>query len=167
MLEYIIMGFLSRGEKTGYDIKQEMSQSTAYFYEASYGSIYPILKKLVEKDYANVRESIEKGKFKKAYSLTELGRTSLMRWLLESPRIIESEMLVRMHFYHLLTVEQIIPLVRYYITGAERIKNELDLMDSEWGEKNPIYKGTLLYGRDYYQFQADWFRGYLKQITEQ
>ncbi|WP_236880832.1 PadR family transcriptional regulator [Clostridioides difficile] len=49
MLEYIILGFLMEKELSGYDLKQIMSESTSYFFDASFGSIYPALKRLETK----------------------------------------------------------------------------------------------------------------------
>ena len=49
MLEYIILGFLMGCAASGYDLKQYMAESTSYFFDASYGSIYPALKRLEEK----------------------------------------------------------------------------------------------------------------------
>ena len=46
MLEYIILGFLMGCAASGYDLKQYMAESTSYFFYASYGSIYPALKRL-------------------------------------------------------------------------------------------------------------------------
>ena len=70
MLEYIILGFLMRRKATGYDLKQYMAESTSYFFDASYGSIYPALKRLEEKKFLCSEEQVTGGKFKKLYSVT-------------------------------------------------------------------------------------------------
>ncbi|MDQ2700516.1 MAG: PadR family transcriptional regulator, partial [Actinomycetota bacterium] len=44
----VILGFLSEGEKSGYDIKSQVDTSTRFFWTASYGQIYPELKRLKE-----------------------------------------------------------------------------------------------------------------------
>ncbi|WP_088185748.1 PadR family transcriptional regulator [Desulfosporosinus sp. FKA] len=51
MTEYILLGFLMQNSMTGYDIKQHMSMSTSYFIDASFGSIYPALKRLEQKGF--------------------------------------------------------------------------------------------------------------------
>lgn len=51
MLEYIILGFLLSKDLTGYDLKQRMAKSTSFFFDASFGSIYPALKRLEAKKY--------------------------------------------------------------------------------------------------------------------
>lgn len=45
MLIYVILGFLCEKDMTGYEIKQKMTLSTSNFIDASFGSIYPMLKK--------------------------------------------------------------------------------------------------------------------------
>lgn len=45
MLIYVILGFLCEKDMTGYEIKQKMTISTSNFIDASFGSIYPMLKK--------------------------------------------------------------------------------------------------------------------------
>ena len=62
MLEYIILGFLMRRKATGYDLKQYMAESTSYFFDASYGSIYPALKRLEEKKFLCSEEQVTGGK---------------------------------------------------------------------------------------------------------
>ena len=42
----VILGFLSGEEMSGYDIKTRVDESTRFFWAASYGQIYPELKRL-------------------------------------------------------------------------------------------------------------------------
>lgn len=165
MLDYIILGFLYKNNMTGYDIKQSMARSTAYFYEASFGSIYPILKKLQEKGWTYLTESVEKGKLKKLYGTTELGQRVFLEWLLKEPTGNDGEMLVRLHFYHLLEKTTVEKLIHHYLNEIAKVQKMLDQMDAEWKEVAAIEKATLQYGRDYYQFQVQWFRKFLATLT--
>ena len=81
MTEYILLGFLMERNMTGYDMKQYMSKSTSYFMDASFGSIYPSLKRLVQKNLICLEEIVENGKLKKVYYITEQGRKEFMTWL--------------------------------------------------------------------------------------
>ena len=49
MLDYIILGMVLNEDLTGYDIKKFIENGIGVFYKASYGSLYPALKKLTEK----------------------------------------------------------------------------------------------------------------------
>src|SRR6185503_7490036 len=42
----VILGLLAWGPRTGYEIKQVTDQSTRFFWGASYGQIYPELRRL-------------------------------------------------------------------------------------------------------------------------
>ncbi len=81
MLEYIILGFLMEKELSGYDLKQIMSESTSYFFDASFGSIYPALKRLETKGYIHYHEVIDGSKLKKLYSITNTGKEVFLEWL--------------------------------------------------------------------------------------
>ena len=42
----VVLGMIALGERTGYDIKRTVEKSTAFFWGASYGQIYPELERL-------------------------------------------------------------------------------------------------------------------------
>ena len=45
---YVILGMVSRTPHSGYEIKALVDNSTRFFWAASYGQIYPELKRLAE-----------------------------------------------------------------------------------------------------------------------
>jgi len=78
----VILGMIALGKRTGYDIKQLVDSSTRYFWAASYGQIYPILKRLAAEGLAERRRETQRGKpDRHVYSLTAKGREELARWL--------------------------------------------------------------------------------------
>ena len=81
MIDYVILGFLSHDDLTGYEIKKRMDTSLKYFWGASYGSIYPTLSDLVKRGLANKRDGAENNRNKIIYSITEEGRCYLKNWL--------------------------------------------------------------------------------------
>ncbi|MGO0861788.1 PadR family transcriptional regulator [Clostridioides difficile] len=107
MLEYIILGFLMEKELSGYDLKQRMSTSTSYFFDASFGSIYPALKRLEEKGYIYYREVIDGGKLKKLYSITDIGKSYFLEWLEKPIKFSKTKQdhLVNIFFYEYLPKE--------------------------------------------------------------
>lgn len=86
-IKTLCLGILSLGEATGYEIKKMVAEgSFSFFSEASYGSIYPALGKLMEEGYVNCRElPQDKRPDKKVYSLTEKGRSELTKALRKDP----------------------------------------------------------------------------------
>ncbi len=83
-LKYTLLGFLSCGPMTGYDLKKHMDNSTQFFWHAKLSQIYPTLKKLAEKGLVEATVIPQEGKpDKKIYLITEAGRATLMDWLAE------------------------------------------------------------------------------------
>lgn len=97
----IILGILTEKPATGYEIKEKFSSIFNNFYNASFGSIYPILHKLTDAGKV-VFEIVEQtGKpNKKIYSITESGRQAFAEYLQTpvEPRKIKSDFMVRLYY---------------------------------------------------------------------
>lgn len=79
---YALLGVLSLGPHSGYEIKKLIEQSLAHFWQEGYGQIYPNLKRLVELELATVELKRQDGKpDKKVYTITDLGENQLKDWL--------------------------------------------------------------------------------------
>jgi DNA-binding PadR family transcriptional regulator len=74
----IILGFLRFGPRSGYDIKQSVEVSTRFFWGASFGQIYPELRRLEAAGL--VRVEAEGGRRRKTYGLTTAGKRALDEW---------------------------------------------------------------------------------------
>jgi DNA-binding PadR family transcriptional regulator len=77
----VILGMISLGRQTGYDIKQLVDKSTRHFWAASYGQIYPELRRLGQQGLILGREEPSGGRARTVYELTEAGRGALHGWL--------------------------------------------------------------------------------------
>ena len=78
---YVVLGTLRLGARTGYDIKQLVEKSTRFFWAASYGQIYPELKKLEDAALVRGRDAAAGGRRRRAYELTPAGEDALDEWL--------------------------------------------------------------------------------------
>jgi len=79
---FAILGVLSLGAMSGYDVKKLIERSIAHFWSESYGQIYPVLNRLAADGLAERRREKQRGKpDRHVYSLTEKGRQELARWL--------------------------------------------------------------------------------------
>lgn len=170
MLEYIILGFLMGcGDMSGYDIKQQMSHSTANFYDASYGSIYPMLKKMEESGAILVRETVEGGKYKKLYSITDAGRAQFLQWL-ESPIELHRaghDHLVRLFFFGFLEKEKARKLVTDFIaTLASALEGLYELGKMLEGHADKYQMATLDYGIEHYKFVIRWCGDFLEKLKD-
>jgi PadR family transcriptional regulator AphA len=96
---YVILGMLSWRPMSGYDIKAVVDRSTRFFWAASYGQIYPELRRLAEAGLIEA-EDTEGGRRRTPYRLTAAGRKSLRSWLAEEPHTFEArdESLLKLFF---------------------------------------------------------------------
>lgn len=99
--KYAVLGMLHLGPKCGYEIKKELERSSMFFWNESYGQIYPMLKKLVQSGLATL-EVVERDDQPdmKVYTLTAMGSQELERWLSQpaEPHPVRDEMLLKLYF---------------------------------------------------------------------
>lgn len=173
MLEYIILGFLMREEMSGYDLKQWMVNCTSYFFDASFGSIYPALKRLREKDYISFNEVVENGKLKKLYAITDEGRSHFLDWL-EKPIVFsktKQEHLVYFYFYGYLPKEKAVANIKTFQAEVKALFHQLNKEKQTIENKcdvteYPFWYSTMDYGVHYYQFIINWCDDLLKRNEE-
>ena len=111
---YVILGMLALGVRTGYDIKATVDRSTRFFWAASYGQIYPELRRLEEAGLIDGKSSPTGARKRKEYTLTEAGRAELLRWLAAPAPMPElrDESLLKLFFADALPVEQALEQLR-------------------------------------------------------
>src|SRR5947207_13014068 len=81
----VILGMITLGRRTGYDIKQFVDKSTRHFWAASYGQIYPELRRLQDQGLVVGTAEPTGGRARMVYALTDAGATALRAWLGSSP----------------------------------------------------------------------------------
>jgi PadR family transcriptional regulator AphA len=86
---YVILGMLRHTERSGYEIKQVVDHSTRFFWAASYGQIYPELRKLAKAGLVEGESKPTGGRKRTVYRLTKAGREELRRWLDQPPEVFE------------------------------------------------------------------------------
>jgi DNA-binding PadR family transcriptional regulator len=86
---YVILGMLRNGPRSGYEIKQVVDNSTRFFWAASYGQIYPELRKLAKAGLVEGESRPTGGRRRTVYRLTDAGLEELRRWLDQPPDRLE------------------------------------------------------------------------------
>jgi PadR family transcriptional regulator, regulatory protein AphA len=86
---YVILGMLAWRPMSGYDIKATVDHTTRFFWAASYGQIYPELRRLSEAGLVEGEAEAGSGRRRTAYRLTAAGRRALADWLAEEPQTFE------------------------------------------------------------------------------
>lgn len=83
-LRYALLGFLSTGPASGFDVAREFGDSLGWFWYASHTQIYPELRRLEQQGLVEAEAVAgSPGKQKRLYHLTEAGRAALRAWLEE------------------------------------------------------------------------------------
>jgi DNA-binding PadR family transcriptional regulator len=77
----VILGLIAFGKRTGYDIKAFVDRTTRYFWAASYGQIYPELRRLEDQGLVGGRPEPSGGRRRTVYELTDEGAAALQQWL--------------------------------------------------------------------------------------
>lgn len=100
---YVILGLLNEEELSGYDIKKVIGIRMSFFWQESYGQIYPELNRMKEEgliEQAEVKSSSRSKLEKIPYRITELGRLEFKSWMeAENEKDhIRSEFLLKMYF---------------------------------------------------------------------
>jgi len=96
-----LLGLLTLGPMSGYDLGQNVRASVGHIWSESYGQIYPNLKKLAAAGLVSSRTEKQKGKpDRRVYSITQKGRDQLIQWLGTPPQaeIPRNEMLLKLFF---------------------------------------------------------------------
>jgi PadR family transcriptional regulator AphA len=95
-----LLGFLSLGPMSGYEMRAMMERSTANFWTESYGQIYPALKSMVKDGLASVENQMKDGRAKKVYKITGEGERRLRNWLGvgAKPQAHRNELLLKVFF---------------------------------------------------------------------
>jgi PadR family transcriptional regulator, regulatory protein AphA len=80
-----VLGVLSLGPMSGYEIRRFMEQSTGNFWSESFGQIYPALKRMLAEGLVEVDGKAEASSggrpARKVYRITESGLERLRDWL--------------------------------------------------------------------------------------
>jgi len=97
---YVILGFLDAGPRSGYEIKQAVDRSTRFFWAASYGQIYPELKRLRDGGLVESERDDAGARKRAIHRITREGRRALRDWLAEPAAVTElrDEKLLKLFF---------------------------------------------------------------------
>ena len=111
---YAILGLISFGEMSGYDVKRSADRSIGHFFWSPASSqIYAELRRLRSLGYVREREvQQERRPDKRLYRITRDGEQALQRWLERSdvaPDMSKSPFLLKLFFGRLTPVETLIP----------------------------------------------------------
>jgi DNA-binding PadR family transcriptional regulator len=121
-VQSIILGFLMRASKTGYELKQSFSISFSFFSGLSYGSIYPALQRMLHQGLVTMqKERQEHAPDRKVYTITDKGRAVFLE-ALRAPLALgtsKSPFLMRLFFFADLPPEDRVTMVRDHLEAVK------------------------------------------------
>lgn len=165
--KFAVLGILTLGQHTGYDIKQHMEQSTSYFWNENYGQIYPTLAELLDSSDIDMEIIRQDGKpDKKLYRITDQGRQTLSQWLSQPTDYVvdlkKNELLLRVFFGSNSTPEMIIMHIEAYQLKLEeslKVFEELEKWLLNMEHKDNNYKYWMItnqYGKNHFTSLINW-----------
>jgi len=85
----VVLGMLAGKSRSGYEIKQLVDSSARFFWAASYGQIYPELKRLEKAGLIAGADSSQGARRRTVYELTATGRKAARAWIASPPAVFE------------------------------------------------------------------------------
>lgn len=176
MLKHGILGLLNYQDMTGYEIMEVFRDSLNFFWNAQTSQIYRELQGLEERNWVCKTIVCQQGKpDKKIYSITEEGKTELLRWLADGNLGLNSRIpiLMKVFFMGERNKEE---NIRYFKRVKEECENFLKSLDrvpeyiEAYGEvigekdKTAYWQMTVEYGRKNMQMHIEWAQSCIERL---
>ena len=150
---------LSFGPKSGYEIKAFVDRSTRFFWAASYGQIYPELRRLADAGLITGTDASQGGRRRTVHELTPDGHAALLAWLGTPPETFEMrhEGMLKLFFADALPprerVERLRDLGRVHADKAAALR-----VIEEAASKDPDSSAytVLRFGIAFNEWAAEW-----------
>ena len=156
----VLLGLLTIEAMSGYDLGQTIRGSVGFFWNESYGQIYPNLKKLAADGLVTSKKERQEGKpDRHVYSITKKGKEHLTEWLAVEPQpeIPRNELLLKLFFGAQVPAEVLIGYIermaqteRALLKQFKRTEHEEIAMNQQYPDA-PYWKMAARFG----QFELD------------
>lgn len=170
-----LLGLLSLGPMSGYDIRQLIPRSIGHFWSESYGQIYPGLRRLAAAGLVEKKTQRNSGKpDRHLYSLTSAGRERLQQWLKlpVAEEVARKELLLKLFFganadagvnqaHVIASLEFHQRALKVYAATAKQLQKE-EANDPQL----PYWLMTLNYGRHYSTAISKWCKETLAELDK-
>ena len=166
----VILGMLAARPRSGYEIKQLVDSSARFFWAASYGQIYPELKRLSKQGLITGSESAQGARQRTVYELTASGRRAAREWIERPPQVFElrDEGLLELFFAGSIDPARAPEIARERAAEAKSKAAELRALERELERKEALEGpevepdagslAVLRYGIELNEWAARWFQ---------
>ena len=155
---WAVLGLVAMEPRSGYDVKRIIDKSVRHFWAASYGQIYPELRRLQEAAWIEGDDAPRGGRSRRVYRITPEGRGALQAWLHGHETRIElrDESLLRLFFADTLPHENALALLRGRREGYRAMLAYLSSLDDGQGKDPPFVDLVYQWGLDYCEWGIEW-----------
>ena len=155
----VILGMLSISPRSGYEIKSFVDRSTRFFWAASYGQIYPELRKLEAAGLIEGTDAPTGERKRTVYRLTPEGEQALREWLGTPPEVLEMrhEGMLKVFFADALPpderVRRLLDMRDQHLEKLAALR-EVEASRTKSGDSSAYL--ILRFGIEFNQWIADW-----------
>jgi DNA-binding PadR family transcriptional regulator len=168
---YVILGMIRLGKSNGYEIKQLVDVSTRFFWAASYGQIYPELKKLEDAGLIEGVDAPTGGRQRRSYRLTPAGDQAMHVGLVSDTDLVyemRDEGLLRFFFADVMTTEEAVALLRRMRRRHEEIVARLEVVEPAAAQsENRFPHLTARFGLDFHRWIVNWCTDMERELAEE
>jgi PadR family transcriptional regulator AphA len=151
----VLLGLLTIEPMSGYDLGLTIRSSVGFFWNESYGQIYPNLKKLAAQGLVSSRAEQQEGKpDRRIYSITNKGRERLAKWLAVEPQpeIPRNELLLKLFFGTQVSPEVMIGFVQRMELRERAVLKQIKQVEREIASSKqypdtPYWRMTARFGQ--------------------
>jgi len=166
---YVILGMVNREPRSGYEIKAAVDNTTRFFWAASYGQIYPELKRLSEAGLVEGVAAPRGDRKRTVYAITARGEAALKEWLRQPPETAEmrEEGLLKLFFAGAVAPEEAAEILRTMRERRLDLTARLRAMEPKTLEKEDPYPLMVLRaGIEFNEWFAEWCERMEAQLLE-
>ena len=175
-MEFVVLGLLMIQDLTVYQLNQAFNSGLALIYSASYGSLLSAIKKLLASEDITFTETVENGRNKKIYHITECGQKHFFKWMHADIPQSKLEVIALSKVFFLGLIEsrdEKKQIIRDIIDDIEKMETQLNglsqsLAQIQLGEEEmKIYRyqfRTLDYGILTHRVAKEWFQQILDEL---
>jgi len=163
----VILGMIAKGRRTGYEIKQLVDRSTRHFWAASYGQIYPELRRLEVDGLLTSRPEPSGGRARTEYALTDAGEGALLAWLTSDDELLyelRDEGMLKL-FLSDVAPEARIENIRAMRAQYQRKADQLSALEAKAAEMPTGPRLTLEMGLGITRWLIDWCEATERRLT--
>lgn len=174
----VILGMLAARPRSGYEIKSLVDGSARFFWAASYGQIYPELKRLEKAELITGADAPQGARRRTVYRLTAAGKRAARQWIEAPPEVFElrDEGLLELFFAGSIAPTRAPEIATERAARAAAAAAELravERMIEEKRQEGPEYTpdpgslAVLRYGIEMNEWAAEWFERAAKKLERE